>query len=113
MKSRVSVAESGPFAATWFQAAKSCSGGSATMRGGRASRARPVIGTSRRFISLLPQPPLGREVLGQQRAAFLGEHAGDEAGLVIEPRVGRDLVERLAGAGLRVGRPVHKQRQLG
>src|SRR6266571_259494 len=50
----------------------------------------------------LATPPVGEE-RGQQRRALPGQHPGQDLDLVIEPRVGAQVVERPARPGLRVG----------
>src|SRR5438874_1235804 len=57
----------------------------------------PVV----RAGSVLAEPALGREERRQHRGALLRQHAAHYPGPVVEPRVGRDGVERVARPRLR------------
>src|SRR5437660_8288117 len=50
----------------------------------------------------LATPPIGEE-RRQEACALLGPDAGHDLDLVVEPRIGAEVVERPAGAGLGVG----------
>src|SRR5262245_40716335 len=47
--------------------------------------------------STLSLPALGREEVGQDRRAAVGEDAADDLGAVVQPGVIGDLIERVAG----------------
>src|SRR4051794_39970556 len=63
--------------------------------------------------SLLAELAFRSEKGGQDGSAALGKDAAEDAGTVVEARVSRDLVERVAGARFRVGAAVDDEGQPG
>ena len=86
--------------------------------GGRVGDDLPLMGCLfvRRRVSCLPPGPVLRRARPagpllrkegrQERPALVGAHAGGHGQLVVEPGVRTEVVERAAGTGPRVARPV-------
>ncbi len=80
------------------------------LRGRFRHRGRLPENTSPSFLA--ESPLLGEKFL-QQRSRFLLQNAADHDGLMIEADVAGDLKQRVAAAGLRVGRAVKDRRECG